>query len=170
MPAAAQILKNFAMFIDGRVYAGNVDSIQLPALTVKTEDYRAGGMDAPVALDMGMEKMESTIRMSNWNRDIAGLWGVGPGAPKMFVFRGALESLNGTIEPVEVMMEGTLDDIQHDDVTPGTKAGVTLKVNVRAYRYTHNGQEVHNIDVVNMKRIVNGVDRLSSIRTALGLN
>lgn len=170
MPAAAQILKNFALFIDGRVYAGNVDSVQLPALTLKLEDYRAGGMDAPVSLDMGMEKMTCTVKMSNWNRDVAGLWGVGPGAPKMFVFRGALESLNGTIEPVEVMMEGTMDDFQHDDVQPGAKAGVTFTINLRTYRYTQNGQEVHNIDVVNMKRTINGVDRLSSVRTALGLN
>jgi hypothetical protein len=169
MSAAAQILKNFQLSIDGRFYAGNVDSIQLPALVVKNEEYRAGGMDAPVALDMGMEKLESTVKMSNWNRDVANIWGLGPGATKMFVFRGALESLNGTVEPVVITMSGTLDSLEHDDVQPGAKAGVTLKISVRQYKYEQNGVTVHDIDVLNMKRIVNGVDRLLAIRTAIGL-
>jgi P2 family phage contractile tail tube protein len=40
---------------------------------------------------------------------------------------------------------------------------------VRAYRYEQNGATIHDIDVVNMKRIINGVDRLAKIRAAIGL-
>lgn len=53
--AARDILKNFNLFVDGRGYAGNVSEYTPPNLAVQTEDHRAGGMDAPIALDMGME-------------------------------------------------------------------------------------------------------------------
>jgi UDP-N-acetylmuramoyl-L-alanyl-D-glutamate--2,6-diaminopimelate ligase len=54
-----KILKNFNVFVDGRGYAGKIDEITLPKLTIKTEEYRAGGMDIPVSIDMGMEKLEA---------------------------------------------------------------------------------------------------------------
>ena len=36
-----KILKNFNVFVDGRGYAGKIDEITLPKLTIKTEEYRA---------------------------------------------------------------------------------------------------------------------------------
>lgn len=46
-----KILKNFNAFVDGRGYAGRIDEISLPKLSIKTEEHRAGGMDIPVAID-----------------------------------------------------------------------------------------------------------------------
>ncbi len=47
-----KILKNFNAFVDGRGYAGRIDEISLPKLSIKTEEHRAGGMDIPVAMVM----------------------------------------------------------------------------------------------------------------------
>ncbi|BET34742.1 hypothetical protein wCIFem_11920 [Wolbachia pipientis] len=47
-----KILKNFNVFVDGRGYAGKIDEITLPKLTIKTEEYRAGGMDITVNIDI----------------------------------------------------------------------------------------------------------------------
>ncbi|WP_243260345.1 phage major tail tube protein, partial [Pseudomonas aeruginosa] len=49
-----QTLTNTNLFIDGVSFAGDVPSLTLPKLAVKTEQYRAGGMDAPVSIDMGL--------------------------------------------------------------------------------------------------------------------
>ena len=46
-----RVLKNMNLFVDGRGYAGRIDEIQLPKLTLKTEEHRAGGMDLPVEID-----------------------------------------------------------------------------------------------------------------------
>ena len=35
-----RILKNFNLFVDGRGYAGRVDEITLPKLTIKTEEFQ----------------------------------------------------------------------------------------------------------------------------------
>ena len=40
---------------------------------------------------------------------------------------------------------------------------------VRYFKFTHDGDVIHEIDVDNMKRIVNGVDQLEAQREALGL-
>lgn len=169
MSAASQILKNFNLYVDGRGYAGNVDEVQLPTLSIKNEEYRAGGMDAPVELDMGMEKMESTFKLSRYAQDVLKLFGLGPQGTVQLTLRGAVESLDGTVEAVNVFMTGTIDTVTPDSITPGAKAGWQYKMSVRAYRYEQNGATLHDIDVVNMKRIINGVDRLAKIRAAIGL-
>jgi uncharacterized protein len=169
MSAAAQLLKNFNLYVDGRGYAGSVDEVQLPALNILEEDYRAGGMDAPVGIDMGMEKLEATFRISKFDRELLGQFGVSPGATVPFVVRGALESLDGTVQAVVVTMRGRIKGIEFEAITPGTKAGLTISVSLQAYRYEQDGVTVHDIDVPNMTRVINGVDRLAQIRAAIGL-
>lgn len=169
MSAAAQILKNFNLYVDGRGYAGNVDEVTLPALAILEEDYRAGGMDAPVGIDMGMEKLEATFKLSKFDRDVLAQFGVAPGVAVPFVLRGALESLDGSVQAVVVTMLGKIRAIETDTITPGTKAGQTFTLSLQSYRYEQDGVIVHDIDVLNMTRVVNGVDRLASIRAAIGL-
>ena len=54
-----EVLYNTNLFVDGISLQGDVPSLTLPKLTLKTDEYRAGGMDAAVELDMGMEKLEA---------------------------------------------------------------------------------------------------------------
>ena len=56
-----QTLFNTNMFVDGQSLQGDVPSLSLPKVTVKTEEYRGGGMDAPVGMDMGLEKLEASF-------------------------------------------------------------------------------------------------------------
>jgi len=167
MSAAANILKNFNLYVDGRGYAGNVDEVTLPNLSIVGEDYRAGGMDAPVELDMGMEKLESTFILSKFDADIDRLFS-SPGFIAL-TFRGAVESLDGTVRPVVVKMSGKIHAIETGAATPGTKVTKTYRVPLVRYSYTLDGVAVHDIDVLNMKRIIGGVDRLAEQRRAIGL-
>ena len=43
-------LKNFALFVDGENYMGEVPEVTLPTLTRQMDDYRGGGMNMPVGL------------------------------------------------------------------------------------------------------------------------
>ena len=58
MAMIPETLANLNLFVDGQSFQGDVTSLTLPKLTLKTEEHRAGGMDMPIELDMGMEKME----------------------------------------------------------------------------------------------------------------
>lgn len=167
MSAASNILKNFNLYIDGRGYAGNVDEVQLPALSIVGEDYRAGGMDAPVEIDMGMEKLESTFKLSKFDADVDRLFG-SPGYIQL-TFRGAVESLDGTVKAAVVKLKGKIHGIETDAATPGAKAAKSYRVPLVGYSYELDGVVIHDIDVLNMKRIIGGVDRLAAQRKAIGL-
>jgi P2 family phage contractile tail tube protein len=169
MAAAAQIRKNFNLFLDGFGFAGNVEEYQPPALNVQVEDFRAGGMDTSVALDMGMEKLEASFKLSKIAAEALRLWGVGAGQTFALIVRGALEDLDGTVKAEVFTQRGTIRSIEFDAVTAGAKAGVSLTMDVREYSYSIDGLNIHDIDVLNMKRTVNGVDRLAAQRSAIGL-
>lgn len=169
MNAASQLLKNFNLYVDGRGYAGNVDEVQLPALTVVTEDYRAGGLDAPISLDMGMEKLEATFKVSRFDRNLITKWGVSVGARIPLIVRGGLESLDGSVVPVVVKLSGTIQSMEMDAFAPGGKVGITFKFCATSYSYTQDGETLIDIDIPNMKRVIGGVDRLAAMRKAIGL-
>lgn len=166
MSAAAQKLKNFNLYIDGFGYAGNVDEVQLPAINVTAEDYRAGGMDAPIEIDMGMEKLEATFKVSKFDKNLLAKFGA-RNIP--FVLRGALEDLDGTVTPLVVNLTGSIHGQETDAATPGTLVAMTFRFAAHAYTYRLGDEIIHDIDVLNMKRVINSVDRLAAIRGAIGL-
>jgi P2 family phage contractile tail tube protein len=168
MSAARDILKNFNIFVDGRGYAGNIDSIQLPALNVQEEDFRAGGMDASIGLDMGMEKLELSFVLSKYDRDALAQWGLG-NAETAVTLRGALESRDGTVTAVVVNARGNFKGVEFGEWAPGSKSSITFNATLTYYKYTQGGTVVHEIDVINMIRRIGGVDRLAAQRAAIGL-
>lgn len=86
-----KILKNFNAFVDGRGYAGRIDEISLPKLSIKTEEHRAGGMDIPVAIDMGMEKLEAELTFSEYDPELFRLFGLVDGNAVSLTLRGGLQ-------------------------------------------------------------------------------
>lgn len=169
MPVASKILKNFNLFVDGRGFAGQIDELQLPSLTLMGEDFRAGGMDAPVFVEMGQEKMEATFTLSGYNSDTLASWGIGSGQTVPLTARGALESLDGVVEAVKVTMNGTVRSIEPGAWKAGEKSTLQFTLDLRNYKYEQAGRTIHEIDVVNMTRVVNGKDRLAAQRAAIGI-
>jgi P2 family phage contractile tail tube protein len=168
MSAARDILKNFNLFIDGRGYAGNADEVQLPTLNIVEEDFRAGGMDGTIGLDMGMEKLELSFTLSKYDKDALAQWGLG-NAETPVTLRGALESRDGTVTPVVVNARGNFKGVEFGAWQPGAKSSLTFTATLTFFRYTQGGTVVHEIDVLNMVRKINGVDRLAAQRAAIGL-
>ena len=66
-------------------------------------------------------------------------------------------------------MAGTIRMITPDAWQPGQKAAKEYTVDCRYYRYEQDGEVIHEIDVVNMIRVINGTDRLAEIRAAIGV-
>ena len=83
-----KILKNFNLFVDGRGYAGRVEELTLPKLSIKTEEIKNGGMDIPIEVDMGMEKLECEFTLSEYDEEIIKLFGLRVGVPNPLTLRG----------------------------------------------------------------------------------
>lgn len=166
--AASDVRKNLNLFVDGRGFAGQIEDFNAPKLAVKVEEYRGGGMNVPVDLDMGQEKMECDFSLIQYSRDVLALFGVAPGASVPLVVREALESFDGTVTPVVHTMRGRIREMDPGTSKAGDKTTLKFTMSLTYYKLQHGSNVVQEIDAENMIHMVDGVDRLAQQRAALG--
>jgi uncharacterized protein len=169
MSAASDVLKHFNLFIDGVGYAGQIEELQLPSLSVQEEDFRAGGMDASIGIDMGMEKMECSFSLTSFSEAAITQFGLANGAQTQMTARGSLESLDGSKKSIVVSMRGKIKKAEPGAFQGGQKVMWKFEASLIYYRFEQQGRVLHEIDVVNMKRVVAGVDQLAEHRANIGI-
>ncbi|MEO0443459.1 MAG: phage major tail tube protein [Pseudomonadota bacterium] len=164
-----KVLKNFNLFVDGNGFAGLVEEVTLPKLNLKMMDLYNGGMDAPIDLEMGMDKLECSFTLSEYNSDVIKHFGLRNGAQVTLTMRGGLDAETGTVVPVILNLSGAWKNIDMGAWKAGEKATLNVNVTLRYYKLTVDTQELIEVDTTNMVRIIDGVDQLASMRTAIGL-
>ncbi|MEZ1745690.1 MULTISPECIES: phage major tail tube protein [Pseudomonas] len=164
-----QILFNTNLFVDGISFAGDVPSLTLPKLSIKTDDYRAGGMDAAIDMDMGLEKLEASFSTNGVRREAMVYFGLADQTAFNGSFRGSFKGQKGATTAVIATLRGMLKEVDPGDWQPGEKASFKYSVGVSYYKLEVGGRVVYEIDPVNGVRVINGVDQLASMRTDLGL-
>ncbi len=162
-------LKNFTLQVDGRGYAGRITELTLPTLTVTTEDYRAGGMDAPAQIDTGMEALEASFTLAEYEPEVLKLFGLTIQNAVNLVARGALQRNGEDAVPMVVTMNGHIKEFDPGSWSAGEMTEASFTVGLRYYRLDVDGTTYHEIDVENMERKIQGVDQLATIRTAMGI-
>jgi len=164
-----RVLKNMNLFVDGRGYAGRVDEIQLPKLTLKTEEHRAGGMDLPVEIDLGMDKLEAELTLSDYDPAVFRMFGLLDSAATQITIRGAIQAQGASARPVVIHLRGGWKELDAGTWKPGDKS--TLKVSVTAsyYKLSIDAEELVEIDAINLVRKIGGIDQMEAIRAAIGL-
>lgn len=165
----SDILRNFNLTVDGRGHAGKCEEVNPPKLSTKTEEVRLAGMDAPVEVDMGMEKIEMDFTLASRDAENAKLMGLAPGNLKQLTLRSALVSEDGSSSSEVIYVTGMIKSVEPGAFKPGEKATTKYTVAARYYKHVKDGATIHEIDVENMVRIVNGVDQLAAMRRALGI-
>jgi len=169
MTAARDVIKNQTVQVDGRGYAGQLQEVNPPKLVLVTEEFRGGGMDMPTELTMGMEALRSDFTLISYDRAVLGHFGVVQGADIPFVIREHLESRNGASTQVVHNMRGKVIELDSGTHAPGKPAPLKVTMALNYYKQTHGGVVVHEIDVENSVRIINGVDALSAMRVNLAI-
>lgn len=162
-----RILKNFTVSVDGRGYIGRIETCKLPELTINGVDYRGGGMDAPVELDMGMQKLEAQLEFAEYDPELIKLWGLF-NADVPLVLRGAIQRQGESAVPVVIRMVGGVKQLSRGDWQTGQNSKLTVSVAASMYQESIGGETLVDIDILNFVRIVGGVDQLASVRAALG--
>ena len=168
MTKMPQVLRTMNLYVDGQGYAGQVEEITLPKLTIKTEEYRAGGLDAPIEVDMGMEKLEAEFTLQGYDPGMLRFWGLSPGNRVNVTLRGAMDEQSGVVAVV-VNLHGSWKALDMGTWKAGEKAALKVQLAATYYQLTVNGVVVVQIDVPNMTRIIHGQDVLSDVRAAIGL-
>ncbi|WNO10443.1 phage major tail tube protein [Teredinibacter sp. KSP-S5-2] len=162
------VLRNMTLTVDGRGYAGNIEELVLPKLSLQTEEFRNGGMDAPVDIELGMEKLECEFTLTRFNRHSLTLFGVFSGETQLTA-RGAVVSDNGQTQAAVINMRGLVRELDMGTWKPGEKSTNKFMVSLRYYKLVLDEFPIYEIDIPNFLRKVNGVDQLAKMRAALGL-
>ena len=126
-------------------------------------------MDAPIEVEMGMEKLESEFTLTRFDKNVLKLFGLAPGQLTPLTIRGAVISDDGTQTAVVVNLQGIVREMDPGNWKPGEKATLKIMLALRYYKLTHGGDIVHELDITNMVRTIGGVDQLSAVRSALGI-
>ena len=163
-------LKNLNLFNDGNTYIGQVAEVTLPKLARKTEDYRGGGMNGPVASDLGMEKLEMKWTASGYIESLLAQWGKQTVSGVLLRFAGALQADDSAeVTSLEVTVRGKHTELDFGKAEAGGKTEIQVSSALSYYKLNLNGQTIIEIDFVNMIEIVDGTDLMADVRTALGL-
>lgn len=164
------ILRDFTVFLDGIGKLGDAETVKLPALVKKVEEYRGGGMDMPVEIDLGKEKMEAEVTLSQWDPQIYSLFGLHSnieGTP--LTFRGHVISSEGTTKGVVVHMRGFIKGIAQDTVAPAKKNEKVFTFALSYYKHVMDGQLLIELSAKDLIHNVGGVDLSAAKRNNLGL-
>lgn len=164
-----EYLRAMNLFVDGKGYAGKVQEVELPKLTIKTEDYQGGAMDAPVEIDLGMEKLACSFTVNEYDPALFAMWGLAPGNLVNITLRGAIDNGSGKIKAIDINLTGSWKEIDMGSWKSGDKGALKIQVAVRYYALAIDKVPVILIDIPNMKRVVGGKDMLADVRAAIGL-
>jgi uncharacterized protein len=163
-------LKQAMTFNEGEAYIGETVSITPPKLTRKLEDYRGGGMNRPVKIDMGGEPLEMEATYGGPMRAILrqhGMLGLG-GVLQRFV--GSFQNDDtGQIDTIEIVTRGRHEEIDMGEWKPGESSEFKVKSQLSYYKLVWNGVTEIEIDVLGMVEFVGGVDLMADHRAAMGL-
>jgi P2 family phage contractile tail tube protein len=165
---SGSVLRIFNLSVDGRGYAGEVENVTPPKLTIKTEDDRSGGRDAPRKLDVGMEALECSFMLKKFDTDVLSMFGLISGSDVPLTLRGGVDQAGETV-PVVINLRGKFTELDEGEWQAGKKVEMKCAVACNYYKRTVGGKVVHEIDVDNAIRVVNGVDQMKAFRDAAGL-
>ena len=162
-------LKDFTAQVNDIGYRGALDRFMPPKIVPLLEEHRASGMDTPIDLDMGIEKLTTELRFRGFYASLLDGVGVKDLDGVKIEVKGAIEdAIDGTVENVTFNMTGKITNYDPGDWLAGTEnSTVTLTLTLAYLKITVGGAVKHEIDVLNGKRIVNGVNQREQINAAL---
>jgi P2 family phage contractile tail tube protein len=159
------IFKNMSMSLEGVGYLGKSEELTPPKLALKTEEHRGGGMDAPIDIEMGMEGLTSEWSMAGLEEGMIAQFG---SRTDRLVFRGAYVDQDGNTKSVKIQQSGLVKEADMGSWKAGEKAVNKFTASLTYYELVIDGKQICEIDIPNMKRVINGVDQLAEQRAALG--
>ncbi|WP_311276175.1 phage major tail tube protein [Methylobacterium sp. WCS2018Hpa-22] len=162
-------LRAFNAFVNGQGWAGRVEEVELPAVKVKREEFRGGGMNAPKQLDMGTEALEAKLTFAEYLPEIVRCVALGDTMATRVQLRGAIQRNGEAALPVVVDLIGSFDESEMGTWKEGDNGKHEITMSAGYYKLSIDGQRLIEIDVDNCIRIVGDNDVLESIRSAIGL-
>ncbi|TCB71414.1 phage major tail tube protein [Acinetobacter sp. ANC 3781] len=163
-------LKNFNVFVDTYSWAGVAESVTIPKITKKTEDYRGAGMIGDIALSMGYEKLEGEVVYAGFDVKQYRQLGVCGTSDLPVRFVGVYERQdNCTSQTVEIYTRGQAIELDPGDSKNGEKTEIKMSYNFTYYRMEVDGVVEVELDFVNGTEHFGSTNIAQEIKKLLGL-
>lgn len=165
-------LLNCNLWLDGVNMQGVISEITPPKLTAKTEELYAGGMAAPVMIQVGMEALELSFTLNDMNTTVLENFGLRQGNEGLQVkVTGGLQNGNNAsdVKPLEINATGLVSEVDMGTFKVGEVGSMSVTMKLDYYKLAIDKKVLDEIDPINMIQIVNGQDQLKAMRNALGL-
>ena len=163
-------LKNFNVFVDTHSWAGVAESVTIPKITKKTEDFRGAGMIGDVALSMGYEKLEGEVVYAGFDVKQYRQLGVCGTSDLPVRFVGMYQRQdNCTSQIVEIYTRGQAIELDPGDSKNGEKTEIKMSYNYTYYRMEVDGVVEVELDFINGTERFGETDVAKSIKELLGL-
>lgn len=165
-------LKYLNLFNEGNNYQGVVESLTLPKLTRKLENYRGGGMNGSAAIDLGLDDDALSFEwtLGGTESQVYKQLGVAKVDGVMLRFAGSIQRDDtAEVQAVEVVMRGRHKEIDTGEYKQGDSSTSKISSQCTYYKLTIAGEVLVEIDTVNMVEVIAGEDRLAEHRRAIGL-
>ena len=163
-------LNNFNVFVDTHSWAGVAESVTIPKITKKTEDFRGAGMIGDVALSMGYEKLEGEVVYAGFDVKQYRQLGVCGTSDLPVRFVGMYERQdNCTSQIVEIYTRGQAIELDPGDSKNGEKTEIKMSYNYTYYRMEVDGVVEVELDFINGTERFGETDVAKSIKELLGL-
>ena len=163
-------LKNFNVFVDTHSWAGVAESVTIPKITKKTEDFRGAGMIGDVSLSMGYEKLEGEVVYAGFDVKQYRQLGVCGTSDLPVRFVGMYQRQdNCTSQIVEIYTRGQAIELDPGDSKNGEKTEIKMSYNYTYYRMEVDGVVEVELDFINGVERFGETDIAKNIKELLGL-
>ncbi len=163
-------LNNFNVFVDTHSWAGVAESVTIPKITKKTEDFRGAGMIGDVSLSMGYEKLEGEVVYAGFDVKQYRQLGVCGTSDLPVRFVGMYQRQdNCTSQIVEIYTRGQAIELDPGDSKNGEKTEIKMSYNYTYYRMEVDGVVEVELDFINGVERFGETDIAKNIKELLGL-
>ncbi|UEP31746.1 phage major tail tube protein [Burkholderia sp. B21-007] len=163
-------LKHFNVFLNGVSYIGQTAELTLPKLTRKMEEWRGGGMVAPVKYDFGPEAMELEWSLGGLDKNMLSQWGTQSVDGVMLRFAGAYKNdSDDEWTAVEIVARGRYSEVDFGTAKAGDDTTTKATMPLAYYKLSINGDTVIEIDAQNFIELTGGKDALTQVRKIIGV-
>lgn len=165
-------LKMMNLFNEGNSYLGQTGEVTLPKLGRKFEDWRGGGMNGAVKIDLGLsdDMTEFSWKLGGIDPIVIGQFGAATVAALGLRFAGSYQRDDtGETTAVEIVVRGRHEEIDFGNAKAGDDTEVSIKTIWSYYKLTVDGKVMVEIDIPGVVENVNGVDLIAAHRKNIGL-
>ena len=166
--AIPKTLVDYGVYVRDKGKFGIID-LKLPDITIKTEDFSAGGIGSTVKIDCGIvEAIYVEFMLPDYDEDLMSLFGVSAGGYPYIEARGVERDNRGQDQAIRVEMQGLIYKFDSGSWKRGERPDIKATMNCQYYSLSVNGRVLHQINAETNQRVIDGVDQNAAARQILG--